>query len=149
MTTNDYPKETAIGCLKSIKNEFKSSYPGSDFLSETRFGLNNEFSPKLELKFNFYNENPDCPDKSYINLKEEAINSLEIFNESGKNDKLGEKANTMAEDNYGFLRITKSVRKGDSKRKIIIISCAVVGVLVIVYFIICIACRSFAFKCSD
>ena len=157
MTTNDYPKETAIGCLESIKKEFQSSYPESDFFSEARFGLNNEFSPKLEMKFNYYNENPDCPDEiikklqdEVNNMKDVVINSLELLNErGGKMDIVAEKANNMAEDSEAFKVKAKNVRKSESKRKILIILGLILAVLVIAYAITCVVCGSMTFKCSS
>ena len=157
MTTGDYPKETAIGCLESVKKEFQSNYAGRDFDSESDFGLNSDFSPLLELKFNFYNENTDVTDelvkkvKDEMNrMKDQVVNALELMNERGDNINIVcEKADKLMEDSEVMKVKAKAVRKSECKKKVMLYGGISLAVLIIIYVIICIVCKSFTFQCSD
>ena len=157
MASNDYPKDTANGCLESIKKEFQSTYPGRDFDSEREFGLNEEFSPKLKMKLDYYNTHPDCPDEivqklhdEIINMKNEVVLSLNLMSERG--DKMGEveeKAGNLVQDSLEHKVKAKNVRKSECKRKVILSVGIVLVLLIIAYFITCIVCGNMKFQCSS
>ena len=157
MASNDYPKETAIGCLESIKKEFQSTYPGRDNFGNSQFVLDDELREKLEMKFNYYNDNPDCPDEiikklqdEVNNMKDVVINSLELLNErGGKMDIVAEKANNMAEDSQQLKVKAKNVRKSEWKRKLYITGGIILVILILVYVVVCISCHSFTFQCGS
>ena len=64
MTGNLYTKETAIGCLESIKKEFESLYQNRTFESESNFALNDEFKVKLRMKIDYFNCNTDVSNEA-------------------------------------------------------------------------------------
>ena len=157
MTTKDYPKETAIGCLESIKKEFQSNYTGRDFDSESDFGLDSDFSHILELKFNFYNEYTDVSDelivkvKNQMNRLEEQVKStLILMNKRGeKLDGISEKAENLKDNSYTMKVKANAARRGECKKKVMLYGGIVLVLLLIIYAIICIVCKSFTFQCSD
>ena len=154
MTDHAYPKETAIGCLESIKKEFTSTYPNNEFTEGPNFCLNNEFQTKLRMKFDYFNVNKDVSDERLEALKEE-INKMkdEVLNASGLLDERGakikvldEKSDSLSRDSNTFYRQSKRVRRAELMKKIKIylaIGCAVILILYILIAIIC----SPTFKC--
>ena len=157
MASNDYPKETGIGCLESVKKEFQSTYPGRENFGGIRFGLDDELREKLEMKFNYYNKNPNCTDEilqklheEIVNMKDEVINSLELLNErGGKLELVSEKAENLAEDSQQLKVKAKNVRKSEWRRKLIVTGGIILVILILVYVIVCISCSSFTFNCSS
>ena len=154
MTGKSYPKEAAIGCIQSIMKEFLSAYEGRDFDGELNFGLNEEFQPKLKLKFEKFNSNKEIVDERMENLKENLnLMKEEILNASGlldnRGDKirvLGEKADTLSRDSNTYYRQSKRVKQHEQCKRIKMIAGITVAVLIIIYFIIGITC-GFGFNC--
>ena len=154
MTDSTYPKEVAIGCLKSIKNEFSSTYPNNESIEGPNFCLNNEFQTKLRMKFDYYNVNKDISDEKLAILKDE-MNKMkdDVLNASGLLDERGakikvldEKSDALSRDSNTFYRQSKRVRRAELMKKIKIylgIGCAVILILYILIAIIC----SPTFKC--
>ena len=64
LTDKTYSKASALACLESIKKEFLSSFPDTDFESVKEFALNKEFKPKLKMKYEYYNENKEVINES-------------------------------------------------------------------------------------
>lgn len=154
MTGKSYPKETAIGCLKSIQREFESTFPGRDFNGELSYGLNENFRDKLKLKYDYFNENIDVSDdklgelKEQLNLmKEDVIAASGLLDERGqKIEVLDSKADILSRDSYTYYRQSKRVLDVERCKKLkwkIIIGVAIV---VAIYLIFSIAC-GFTFKC--
>ena len=155
MTGKSYPKTGALGCLESIKKEFQSAFNGRDFDGELNFGLNDEFKEKLKLKFNYFNENKDVADDKIAALKDE-LNSMkdEILEASGLLDERGgkikvldEKADILSRDSNTYYRQSKRVKRAEMWKKIKLIAGIIVAFLIILYFIIGLAC-GFAFQCA-
>ena len=59
MTGTTFPKATAIGCLDSLKKELSNSLVGRNFDNILEYGLSEELKQKLQMKFEFFNENTD------------------------------------------------------------------------------------------
>ena len=154
MTGRSYPKEAALGCLQSIMKEFHSTYEGRDFDGELNFGLNDEFQPKLKLKFEKFNSNKEIVDEKMENLKEN-LNLMkdEILNASGLLDNRGdkirvldEKADILSRDSSTYYRQSKRVKQHEQCKRIKMIAGISVAVLIIIYIIIGITC-GFGFQC--
>ena len=156
MTDSSYPKEAALGCLESIKKEFTSIYSdGSNFENMEDFGLNNEFQTKLRMKFDYFNANKDVSNESLGKLKDE-MNKMkdEVINASGllddRGDKiklLDDKADTLSRDSNTFYRQSKRVRRAELIKKLQLYGGILCAILIIIYIIICISCKSFTFDC--
>ena len=157
MANSLYPKATAIGCIESIKKEFQSTYMGRDFDSEQEYGLNEDFQPKLKMKYEYFNENTEVSSEVVNNLKTEMIKMRdEVLEASGllnvRNDTLNVtnvKAESLFKDSESHKKRAVTVKKTEKKKKILIIIGIVVAVLVILYFIICMICGNFTFDCSS
>lgn len=155
MTDATYPKEPAIGCLESIKKEFQSTYPGRDFDSEQSFGLDSEFSTKLRMKFDYFNENTDVSSEATGRLKEEmskmkdeVISASGLLNERGeKIQVISKKAEELTSDSNTFYRNAKRVRKAECMKKVKLYGGIALAGLIVLYVIICISCQSFTFQC--
>ena len=150
-----FPKPTAIGCLESIKKEFQSTYLGRDFDGEREYGLNEEFKDKLEMKYKYFNENTDVTSESLQNLKEQMVKMKdEVLEASGLLNQRGdeitsmnEKAESLALSSEEVRTKSIQVRKAESNKKVYLTIVLIFVLLLIIYFIICIACHSFTFKC--
>ena len=156
MTESTYPKEAAIGCLESIKKEFQSTYgERTDFDSGENFCLNNEFQTKLRMKFDYFNANKDVSNEALGRLKdemnqmkEEVINASGLLNERSEKIKvLDEKSDNLSRDSNTFYRQSKRVRRAELMRKLKLYGGIACAVLIIIYIIICIICRSLIFRC--
>ena len=155
MTDMKYSKGSALACLESIKKEFVSTFPDSDFESAEEFALNKEFKPKLKMKYDYYNENKDVINEStqklmdeIFKMKDDVINASDLLNERG--DKLSEvkdKAGNLAEHSYKYKSAATKVKKSTSRKKIKIIIGIIAAVLVLVFFIIISIC-GWKFQCS-
>ena len=155
MTGKRYPKQSAVGCLESIKREFYASYEGRDFDGELRYGLNDEFKKKLKLKFEYFNENKNVSDEKLELLKNEMGKMKdEIFEASGLLDErkekiqvLDEKADILSRDSNTYYIQSKRVKRAEFMKKIKYYIGIVVLVLIIAYIIIGITC-GFGFQCA-
>ena len=155
MTDMKYSKGSALACLESIKKEFESTFPDTDFESAEEFALNKEFKPKLKMKYDYYNENKDVINEStqklmdeIFKMKDDVINASDLLNERG--DKLSEvkdKAGNLAEHSYKYKSAATKVKKSTSRKKIKIIIGIIAAVLVLVFFIIISIC-GWKFQCS-
>lgn len=156
MTGKSYPKEGALGCLESIKREFNSTYEGRDFNGELNFGLNDEFSEKLKLKFDYFNEHKDITDDKLDQLKEQmSLMKDEILNASGLLDNRGDKikvlddkAEILSRDSNAYYRQSKRVRRAEQCKKIKLYAGIAVACLIIIYLIISMIC-GFNLKCGS
>ena len=157
MTGKSYPKEGALGCLESIKREFNSTYEGRDFNGELNFGLNDEFSEKLKLKFDYFNEHKDITDDKIDQLKNQmSLMKDEIINSSGlldnREDKLkvlDDKADILSRDSNIYYMQSKRVRRAELIKKIKLYAGIGVACLIIIYLIISIICGFTFKKCSS
>ena len=155
MTDMKYSKGSALACLESIKKEFVSTFPDTDFESAEEFALEKEFKPKLKMKYDYYNENKDVINEStqklmdeIFKMKDDVINASDLLNERG--DKLSEvkdKAGNLAEHSYKYKSAATKVKKSASRKKIKIIIGIIAAVLVLVFFIIISIC-GWKFQCS-
>ena len=119
MTDMKYSKGSALACLESIKKEFVSTFPDTDFESAEEFALNKEFKPKLKMKYDYYNENKDVINEStqklmdeIFKMKDDVINASDLLNERG--DKLSEvkdKAGNLAKHSYKYKSSATKVKK--------------------------------------
>ncbi len=156
MADNTYPKEAALGCLESIKKEFISIYSdGSNIENNEDFALNNEFQTKLRMKFDYFNANKDVSNEAIGKLKDEmnkmkdeVINSSGLLNDRGDKIKLlDDKADTLSRDSNTFYRQSKKVRRAELIKKLQLYGGIFCAVLIVIYIIICISCKSFTFDC--
>ena len=67
MASESFPKETAMRCIESLKNEFNHILIGRNFDSIIEYGLSEELKEKLIMKFEYYNEHPEASNKSNDN----------------------------------------------------------------------------------
>ena len=67
MTSESFPKETAMRCIESLKNEFNHILIGRNFDSIIEYGLSEELKEKLIMKFEYYNEHPEASNESNEN----------------------------------------------------------------------------------
>ncbi len=157
MANSLYPKATAIGCIESIKKEFQSTYMGRDFDSEQEYGLNDDFKPKLKMKYEYFNENTEVSSEVVNNLKNEMIKMRnEVYEASGllneRNDIVNttnDKAQSLFQDSESHKKRAVKVKKTEKKKKILVIIGIIIAILVILYFIVCMVCHSFTFDCSS
>lgn len=155
MTHPAYRKETAIGCLESIRKEFYSAYEGKDFEDISAFGLNSEFQPKLQAKLEYFNTNNNITSESLGKLKEElskmrdeVVTASGLLNERrGKISVISKKAQELKGDSNTFFKNARKVRKSTCKNKVGLYFGIILTLLIIIYFIVCITCQSFTFQC--
>ena len=157
MTNSIYPKPTAIGCLDSIKKELNLILKTKNLSSIREYGLNSELNEKLKMKYEYFNKNTNVSSDTIGKLKQELTKMKEAVYDA--NEKLlirGEKIDIMEnkaihlegtarEYKQGAIKVRKSV----SGRRICLYAGIIVLLLVIVYIIISLVCKSWVFKCGS
>ena len=157
MTSPNYPKSTAIGCIESVKKELKDILLEKDFDKINEYGLTVELEEKLKMKYEYFNTNTQVTSESLENLKNE-MNKMkeEVFKandqlmiRSEKVQEMENKANEMATESEHYKQGAIKVNKSSSKKKLCIFIALFITILIIVYAIICYICNSFVFECSS
>ena len=157
MTDINYSKGSALSCLESIKKEFLSSFSNIDFDSADEFGLDKDFKPKLKMKYEYYNENKEAVSEStkklmdeMFKMKEDVLNVSDLLSDrEGKINNVNKKADNLSQDSYKYKAAAAKVQKQNKKTNIYLIIGIIVGILLIIYFIICGICNSFTFDCQS
>ena len=157
MTGTTFPKATAIGCLDSLKKELSNSLVGRNFDNILEYGLSEELKPKLQMKFEFFNENTDVSSEALQNIKNEMLKMKEeVFKASeelnireGKLSEMENKAVQLNVASNSYKQGAIKVRKETSKRRIYIYLGLILALLIIIYFIVCMACDSWTFQCGS
>ena len=155
MTMPEYPKPTAIGCIESIKKEVKDIVYNINLDEQTDYGLDGQLKEKLKMKYEFFNENTEVTSEALERLKRELeIMKDEVYkaNEqlmirSEKVNEMEKKAVKMEEDSQNLKQGAIKINKKESKRRICIYLSIILIILLIIYGIICLSCRSFVFDC--
>lgn len=147
MTESLYPKEAAIGCLDSIKKEFKLMYPNRNFDLDSNFALDDEFKVKLRMKFDYFNANTDISNETIGKLKDE-VNKMkdDVLNASGLLDNRGEKLKVLDEksdalstSSHNYYKSSKKVKRAEWMKRIklyIAIGVALLVIIIIIIFIV-------------
>ena len=152
-TDNLYPKVAAIACLEALKKDFETSNIDTSNVSEDKC-LQEQLKPKIQLKFDYFNEHKESTGEAMDALKEQ-IQSMheEILQDSGLLNDRGEKMNTLDEksehllgSSNSYYSNSKRVRRSELMKKIKYYAAIGCALLLIIYIIICIVCSP-TFKC--
>ena len=151
-----FAQATIIACIESIKKEFQSAYRGRDFDSEAEYGLNDEFQNKLKMKYEYFNENEGTTSEIIQQLstemnkvKNQIIEAQYSLQERGDNiNRTTEKASELLKESESHKSNAIKVRKGESKKKVWLWIGTIFIILLIIYFLVSIACKSFTFQCT-
>ena len=147
MTESLYPKDAAIGCLDSIKKEFKLMYQNRNFDLDSNFALDDEFKVKLRMKFDYFNANTDISNETIGKLKDE-VNKMkdDVLNASGLLDNRGEKLKVLDEksdalstSSHNYYKSSKKVKRAEWMKRIklyIAIGVALLVIIIIIIFIV-------------
>ena len=156
MTGTTFPKNTAIACLESLEKALGNKLFGIDLNSVSPYGLSDQLNEILKNKYDYFNKNQGVTNETLQNLKEKMLNFNEEVNKANqalieRGEKMGElqcKSNELKEASSSFRQGAIKVRKATSKRKVGIYIGIFLSLLIIVYFIIVMACHSWTFKCK-
>ena len=152
-TDNQYPKVAAIACLEALKKDFENSSIDTSDVREDKC-LQKELKPKIQLKFDYFNEHKESSGEAMDALKEQ-IQSMheEILQDSGLLNERGDKMNTLDEksehlmgSSNAYYTSSKRVRRSELMKKIKYYAAIGCALLIIIYIIICIVCSP-TFKC--
>lgn len=153
MTNSKYPRETAIGCMESIKNEFKNILAEKNLSNISEYELTSEFHEKLKMKYEFFDQNPNISKENLEkNIKIE-LNKVKNDEDDKENEQLNVKEEKNKSDNMGresqrYKSGAIKVKAMPCKKKVCIGIGIILILLIIAYIAICFYCRSFDFKCS-
>ena len=155
MTDVKYSKASALACLESIKKEFLSAYADTDLEATEEFGLDKEFKEILKMKYEYYNENKEVINEStqklmdeIFKMKDDVLNASDLLNE--RHDKLNnvnDKAGSLRETSYKYKAGATKVKRATNRKKIYTTVAISAAALIIIYFVIVMACGSFTFQC--
>lgn len=151
-----YPKDVAFLFLESLQTEFTKTYPDTDFGNIPTRSLS-EFDKKIQLFTEEYNDkkeekesNIDVLKKNIVETKDILLQTEDILNERGEKMQLiCKKADELSCHSDSFYSASKKVKKTALKRKIMIITGSIIGVLVVVYGVTAYVCGTMeVWKCS-
>ena len=157
MTSTTYPKNAALSCLESLKKEFGTDLEGVNFSSTQPYGLSQRLEQKLKMKFDYYTEHSDIKSEALENLKLEIVKMdkevdkarKELLERGEKTGQLVDKSNELKDASNSYRQGAIKVHKATKKRKIGIYLGIILSLLIIIYLIICMACKSWTFKCGS
>lgn len=152
-TDNLYPKVAAIACLESLKKDFETSNIDTSDVSGDKC-LEEQLRPKIQLKFDYFNEHKESSGEAMDALKEqiqsmhdEILEGSGLLNERGeKMNKLDEKSEHLLGSSNSYYNNSKRVRRSELMKKIKYYAAIGCAILIIVYVLICIFCSP-TFKC--
>lgn len=153
-TDNYYPKVAAIACLESLKKEFEMASIDTSDVSGDKC-MQSQLQPKLQLKFDYYNEHKEGSGEAIDALKEqiqsmheEILQGSGLLNERGdKMNNLDEKSNHLLKESNSYYSNSRRVRRAEYMKKVKLYAAIGCAILLIIYIIICIVCSP-TFKCS-
>lgn len=153
-TDNLYPKVAAIACLEALKKDFESSSINTNDVSGDRC-LQDQLKPKIQLKFDYFNEHKESSGEAMDALKEqiqsmheEILQGSGLLNErSEKLNKLDEKSEHLLGTSNSYYSNSKRVRRSELMKKIKLYGGIACVILLIIYLIICFVCSPL-FDCS-
>ena len=157
MTSVTYPKAAAIGCIESLRKEFSNMLVGINFETVSDYGLSGQLKGKLQMKFDYFNENTEITSEALENLKNE-LNKMkdEVYKANEelmvRNEKLVEmenKAQELESSSKAYKHGAIKVRKSEKGKKCKIIIAIIIALIIIGYLLACMACHSLTFDCSD
>ena len=156
MTGTTFPKATAVGCLDSLKKEFANDLIGQNFNNVRPYGLSEQYKDKLQMKFDYFNEHTEVTSESLQNLKNEIMKMSDEVHKAcndlrERGEKVGQlnaKSEELKDASSSFKQGAIRVRKKTTGRKVCVIVGIIVALLIIIYFIICLVCHSWTFKCG-
>jgi hypothetical protein len=152
-TDHQYPKVAAIACLEALKKDFENSSIDTSDVREDKC-LQKELKPKIQLKFDYFNEHKESSGEAMDALKEQ-IQSMheEILQDSGLLNERGDKMNTLDEKSEHLMGTSntyytssKRVKRYELMKRIKYYAAIGCAILIIIYIIICIVCSP-TFKC--
>ena len=151
-----YPKTTAIGCIDSLQKEFNDLAFEKNLDNLKENGLNKEIGEKLKMKFEYYNENTDVSSEALENLKKEIVEMKdEVFKakdlleiRGDKMDKTHQAAIELKDASSSYRIGAGKVRKKTSCFGKWVYFAIFFSLIIIIYFIICLACKSWTFQCK-
>lgn len=152
MCEADYPGETAMDFLESVRKEFESAN-GTNFDTTPAYSLNTSFQAKLSMKIDYYNKNKDTRTDNIGKLKDEVINVRdqllkddELLNQRGEKIQLiVQKADMLSQHSDNYYIKANSVKNKYLCQKIKYTLIVVGIVLVLIYLIVSLVC-GFTFK---
>ena len=152
-TDNLYPKVAAIACLEALKKDFETSSIDTSNVSGDKC-LEEQLRPKIQLKFDYFNEHKESSGEAMDALKEqiqsmheEILQGSGLLNERGeKMNKLDEKSEHLLGTSNSYYSNSKRVRRSELMKKIKYYAAIGCALLLIIYIIICIVCSP-TFKC--
>jgi hypothetical protein len=153
MTNNKYPRETAIGCMESIKNEFKDILAEKNLSNINEYELTSEFSEKLKMKYELFDQNPNISKENLENNIKIELNKVQNDEDDKENEQLNikeekKKSDDMGRESQRYKSGAIKVKTMPCKKKVCIGIGIILILLIIAYIAISIYCHSFNFKCS-
>lgn len=152
-TNNIYPKVAAISCLESLKKEIENSSIDFNQVSGDKC-LENELRPKIQLKFDYFNEHQESSGEAIDALRdqiqsmhEEILESSGLLNQRGdKMNSLDEKSEHLLKESNSYYKNSTKVRRAEFMKKIKYYAAIACAILLIIYIIICFVCSP-TFSC--
>ena len=112
---------------------------GRNFKKIKKYGLNDELSAKIKMKFEFLNKNTDYISEEHYNLRKELLKQKEVvfkvaenYNERGDilND-LIQKQKDLEDEQYSYAANAKKIREQQCLNKTHLITYIVLGAIIL------------------
>ena len=139
LTSENFSLTAGASCVESLIKEIGPLLEGRNFKKIKKYGLNDELSAKIKMKFEFFNKNTDYISEEHYNLRKELLKQKEVvfkvaenYNERGDilND-LIQKQKDLEDEQYSYAANAKKIREQQCLNKTHLITYIVLGAIIL------------------
>jgi len=155
MADEEFGRRVPFTFLEDLKNRFKSTY-GQRGKNALAFAMNEDFSRVMRNLMDYYSHNPNADRINKLKgevdeVKNVMVHNIEKVLERGERiELLVDKTESMSQNAFHFKKSSTQLKRAMWFKNVKLIAVIVCIILVVIYFIVALACGSFIFKgCID
>ena len=151
-----FPPEIAMNMLEETKTLFTSQFSANDLETVVAYCFNEHFQEKLKATFDKYKDPKESVNiktteetlkEQLIDYKNIIVNTTDVLSErGGKMNVIVNKAEELSMGSFQYKKAAKKIRMNQKQKKLLLIVLSTVIALVVIYFILAIACDGFSLK---
>jgi len=151
LADEEFGRRIAFAFLEDIKNRFKATY-GDRGKTALAYGMNADFSRVLQNQMDYYSNNPNADRINRVRAEIDEVKSVMVHNiesvlERGERiELLVDRTENLNQTAFKFKKQSTQLKRAMWWKNVKIMIILAFVVLVIIYFIVALACGGFAFQ---
>jgi len=151
MADEEFGRRVPFAFLEDIKNRFKSAY-GDRGKSALAYGMNADFSRVLQNQMDYYSNNPNADKINRVRGEIDEVKSVMVTNiekvlERGERiELLVDRTENLNQAAFKFKKQSTQLKRAMWWKNVKIMIILIFVVLVIIYFVVAMACGGLAFQ---